>query len=65
MICYIITLQTQPQSGESCRAKERLFNVDKSVSEVAHELGFKYPQHFSRLFKKRVGMAPNVFRNRS
>lgn len=44
-------------------AKERLFDAEKSVSEVAYELGFKYPQHFSRLFKQRVGCSPNAFRN--
>jgi AraC-like DNA-binding protein len=44
-------------------AKERVFDVDKSISEIAYELGFKYPQHFSRLFKKQVGYSPNEFRN--
>ncbi|MGL4412389.1 MAG: helix-turn-helix domain-containing protein [Bacteroidales bacterium] len=44
-------------------AKERLNNRDKSVSEVAYELGFEYPQYFSRLFKKRVGCTPNEFRS--
>ena len=44
-------------------AKERLFDPTKSVSEVAYELGFKYPQHFSRLFKQLVGYSPNEFRN--
>ncbi len=44
-------------------AKERIFDVDKSISEIAYELGFKYPQHFTRLFKKRVGMSPKVYRN--
>ena len=34
----------------------------KSVSEIAYELGFIYPQHFSRLFKKRVGVSPNEYR---
>jgi len=43
-------------------AKQRIFNVDKSISEVAYELGFKYPQHFTRLFKQRVGVAPNEYR---
>lgn len=28
-------------------AKERIFDVDKSISEIAYELGFKYPQHFT------------------
>lgn len=43
-------------------AKERIFDINKSVSEVAYELGFKYPQHFIRLFKQRVGKSPNEYR---
>jgi len=27
-------------------AKERIFDTEKTVSQVAYELGFKYPQHF-------------------
>ncbi|CAI8439701.1 MAG: HTH-type transcriptional activator RhaS [Cryomorphaceae bacterium] len=44
-------------------AKERIFDVDKSISEIAYELGFKYPQHFTRLFKQKVGVGPREFRN--
>ena len=43
-------------------AKERIFDIDKSVSQVAYELGFKYPQHFTRLFKQKVGLSPNEYR---
>ena len=43
-------------------AKEKVFDPNKSVSEIAYELGFKYPQHFSRLFKQKVGHSPNEFR---
>ena len=43
-------------------AKERIFDVRKSVSEIAYELGFKYPQHFTRLFKKRTGLTPKEYR---
>jgi len=43
-------------------AKERVFDPNKSVSEIAYELGFKYPQHFTRLFKQRVGHSPSEFR---
>ena len=43
-------------------AKEKIFDRSKSVSEVAYELGFKYPQHFTRLFKQRVGKSPNEYR---
>ena len=39
-------------------AKQRIFNKEKSLSEVAYSLGFKYPQHFSRVFKQHVGMTP-------
>ena len=43
-------------------AKEKIFDPNKSVSEIAYELGFKYPQHFSRLFKQQVGVAPQEYR---
>ncbi|MFT0714754.1 helix-turn-helix domain-containing protein [Flagellimonas lutimaris] len=43
-------------------AKERIFDPSKSVSEIAYELGFKHPQHFSRLFKSKVGYSPNEYR---
>jgi AraC family transcriptional regulator, transcriptional activator of pobA len=44
-------------------AKGRIFNHSKSISEIAYELGFKYPQHFARLFKQRVGQSPNEYRS--
>ncbi len=43
-------------------AKERIFDVRKSVGEIAYELGFKYPQHFTRLFKKLTGLTPKEYR---
>jgi AraC-like DNA-binding protein len=42
-------------------AKDKIFD-DKTVNEIAAELGFKYPQHFTRLFKQRVGHTPNEYR---
>ncbi|WP_419870843.1 helix-turn-helix domain-containing protein [Chryseobacterium sp. CT-SW4] len=45
-------------------AKEKIFDVDQSISEIAYSLGFKYPQHFTRLFKQKVGMSPVDYRNR-
>jgi AraC-like DNA-binding protein len=44
-------------------AKERIFDTSKTVSEIAYELGFKYPQHFTRMFKKEVGMTPVEYRS--
>ncbi|MDO5509276.1 MAG: AraC family transcriptional regulator [Weeksellaceae bacterium] len=44
-------------------AKEKIFNHEKSISEVAYELGFKYPQHFTRLFKQKTGMSPVEYRS--
>lgn len=44
-------------------AKEKMFDTSKSVSEIAYELGFKYPQHFSRSFKQYVGYSPNEYRS--
>jgi len=43
-------------------AKARVFDLSKSISEIAYEIGFKYPQHFTRLFKQRVGQSPNEYR---
>jgi AraC-like DNA-binding protein len=44
-------------------AKDKIFDPDKSVSEIAYELGFKYPQHFTRLFKQHVGLSPSEYRS--
>ncbi len=43
-------------------AKEHFFDESKTVSEIAYELGFKYPQHFTRMFKKNTGISPNEYR---
>jgi AraC family transcriptional activator of pobA len=44
-------------------AKERIFDTDKSISQIAFELGFKYPQHFNRMFKKNTGYTPIEYRS--
>jgi AraC-like DNA-binding protein len=43
-------------------AKEKIFDTEKSISQIAFELGFKYPQHFNRMFKKSTGYTPNEYR---
>lgn len=45
-------------------AKNILLQPNKSISEVAYELGFEYPQYFSRLFKKKEGLSPSEFREK-
>lgn len=44
-------------------AKSMIFDSDKSISEIAFNLGFKYPAHFTRLFKLKTGITPNEFRS--
>jgi len=43
-------------------AKDRILSTEESVSEIAYSLGFKYPQHFTRAFKKITGYTPNDYR---
>jgi AraC-like DNA-binding protein len=44
-------------------AKDKLLGSTVSVSEIAYELGFEYPQYFSKMFKKNTGMTPAEYRN--
>lgn len=43
-------------------ARERVFDTSRTISEISYELGFPYPQHFSRWFKKMAGCTPNEYR---
>ncbi|MCI7286756.1 AraC family transcriptional regulator [Parabacteroides sp. AGMB00274] len=43
-------------------AKDRMSGTEDTVSQIAYSLGFQYPQHLCRLFKKRVGCTPNEYR---
>jgi len=57
------TAQEYIQSKLIDVAKEKTFDQSKSIGQIAHELGFKYPQLFTRLFKQRVGQSPNEYRS--
>lgn len=46
------------------KAKEALLSSQQTMSEIAYDLGFQYPQHLSRMFKRIVGCTPNEYRNR-
>lgn len=43
-------------------AKELISDLSKPISTIAYDLGFKYPQHFTRLFKQKVGLSPHDYR---
>ncbi len=45
-------------------AKNILLKPNKSIAEVAYELGFEYPQYFSRLFKRKEGLSPSEYREK-
>ncbi len=45
------------------RAKEILTSTTYSVSEIAYQLGFEYPQSFSKLFKNKTNISPLAFRS--
>lgn len=57
------TAQEYIQSKVIDVAKEMMFDHTRSISQIASALGFKYPQHFARLFKQKTGITPNGFRN--
>lgn len=44
-------------------AAEKLTDPHQTITEVAYDLGFEYPEVFSRDFKKWFGMAPTAYRN--
>jgi AraC-like DNA-binding protein len=45
-------------------AKNILLDPNKTVAQVAYELGFEYPPYFSRLFKKKEGISPTEYREK-
>lgn len=55
------TAQALIQDHVIALAKEKLSRPDATVSKVAYGLGFEHPQHFSRMFKRRLGVAPGAW----
>ncbi len=47
------------------KAVQLLEQTDRSVTEIAYDIGFKYPSHFSQLFHARLGKSPKEFRRSS
>jgi len=44
-------------------AKSLLWGTEKSISEIAYDLGFEYPSHFTKVFKTKTGITPQQYRN--
>lgn len=44
------------------RAKQRLASTNDDIAIIAYEMGYQYPQHFTRQFKRLTGMSPKEFR---
>lgn len=42
--------------------KELLADPDRSITDVSYQIGFQYPQHMSRMFKKETGVTPAQYR---
>jgi AraC-like DNA-binding protein len=44
-------------------AKNKIADPSKTITEIGYELGFKYPQHFTRFFKQQAGCTPNEYKS--
>lgn len=44
-------------------AKNKLLGTNLSISNIAFDLGFDYPAHFTKLFKSATNFSPSEFRN--
>lgn len=44
------------------KAKQLLLGTSLTINETAFQLGFEYPQYFTRLFKNKTGLTPAAFR---
>ncbi|OJJ15424.1 AraC family transcriptional regulator [marine bacterium AO1-C] len=45
------------------KAKTNILGSNDSISEIAYNLGFEFPQSFNKLFKAKTGMSPTKYRS--
>lgn len=57
-----VTLKQYVLGRKLAVAVEALENTNRSVIDIALDLGFEYPEVFSRAFKKQFGISPALFR---
>ena len=60
--CAGLTAQRYIQNKVIDLSKQYVLDKELTLNQVAYKLGFQYPQHFTRLFKKEVGMTPSEYR---
>lgn len=58
-----VTAQDYIQGKIVSAAQSLLAGTQMSVGEIAEELGFAYPNHFTRMFRRRVGISPLAYRS--
>ena len=45
------------------RAKTLLWSTEATISEIAYQLGFEHPSHFTKVFKAKTGKSPSEYRS--
>ena len=45
------------------KAKSLLWGTESAISEIAYELGFEHPSHFTKMFKAKTGKSPKEYRS--
>ena len=66
LICQKILQQSVSEIVETRKlieAKNLLASTDKTISEIAHELGYNENSYFSNVFKKKSEQTPSEFRD--
>ncbi|HLV70261.1 MAG TPA: AraC family transcriptional regulator [Xanthomarina sp.] len=66
LICQNILQQSVSEIIETRKlieAKNLLVSTDKTIAEIAFELGYNENSYFSKVFKKKSGQTPGEFRN--
>jgi methylphosphotriester-DNA--protein-cysteine methyltransferase len=49
-------------TGAANHARMLILETDRSIKEIAAEVGYKHVAHFSAAFRRRFGDAPSSFR---